>query len=73
MCRQIIPLMHIVFFRIREDGGLVEKMIISKLMMYRIVIKVNNFYLKMENTGMKAKLGPVIDNYQLLHNYYHNE
>ena len=71
MCRQIIPLMHIVFCRIRGDGGLVAKMIISKLMMSRIVIKVNNFYLKKENTGMKAN--PVIDNYQLLHNYNHNE
>ena len=30
MCRQIIPLIHIVFSRIRGDGGLVEKMIISK-------------------------------------------
>ena len=64
MCRQIIPLIHIVFSRIRGDGGLVEKMIISKLMMCPIVIKVNNFYLKRENTGIKST--PVIDIYQLL-------
>ena len=56
MCRQIIPLIHIVFSRIRGDGGLVEKMIISKLMMCPIVIKVNNFYLKKENTGIKSNL-----------------